>query len=144
MDAIAKLLIEQECRNVVLRAAAFADGHNPVGLALLFAPDAVLIRPNEPPIVGRDGIRQAYERRPKERITRHLVTNTMVEVESESRARACSYVLLWTGSALDESGPHGRLADERKLVGEFNDVFSLGLDGQWLIQRREARFVLHN
>lgn len=144
MDAIAKLLIERNCRDLVLRAAACADGHDPAGLALLFAPDAVLVRPNESPITGRDAIRQAYERRPRERITRHLVTNTLVEVESPSRARACSYVLLWTGSALDESGPHGRLADERKLVGEFDDVFLLTQDGQWLIQRREARFVLHN
>lgn len=36
---------ETSCRNLVLRAAALADGGRASDLAALFTPDAVLVRP---------------------------------------------------------------------------------------------------
>jgi uncharacterized protein (TIGR02246 family) len=143
MEALQRLLIEQDCRDLVLRAAAKADANDPGGLADLFAEDAVLARPNAQPLHGREAIRKAYEQRPAERITRHLVTNIVVEVESPTSARALSYVLLWAGSTSDTPGPQGRPAQPRQVVGEFDDRFSLTPQG-WRIARREARFLLHS
>jgi len=142
MDATERLLIQDACRELVLRAAAHADANEPDRLADLFADDGVLTRPNAEPLHGRDAIRQAYAQRPADRITRHLVTNTRVDVESSTRARAHSYVLLWAASAADAAGPQGRPAQPRQLVGEFDDRFSLTPQG-WRIAQREARFVLH-
>lgn len=144
MEAIERLLIQRCCQDLVVRAAACADDMDPAGLSLLFTPGATLVRPNESPISGRDAIRQAYEKRPKDRITRHLITNTLVKVESNMSASARSYVLLWTGSKLSDDGPRGRQADAQKQVGEFEDSFLLSSDGEWLIHQRKARFVLRS
>ena len=142
MDALQSLIIKQACRELVLRAAAHADANEPCALAALFAEDGVLVRPGAEPLVGRDAIRQSYAQRSAERITRHLVTNIVVDIESETEARAASLVLLWSGSTHDTPGPQGRPA-QRQVVGEFADRLSLTPEG-WRIARREARFVLHS
>lgn len=141
--AVPYLDIEQACRELVLRAARCADAGDAAGLAQLFAPDGILVRPHAAPLQGRASIEAAYAQRPAGRLTRHLVTNTLVETESPASARALSYVLLWTGSSADLDTPHGRPAHARQLVGEFDDRFALGAEG-WRIQRRDARFVLHS
>lgn len=143
MDALQRLLIQETCRELVLRAAERADGHDAAGLAALFAPDGVLRRPTGQPLAGRAAIEAAYAQRPRERLTRHLVTNTLVEVESPARATARSRVLLWAGSTEDAEGPQGRPLRGPQLVGEFADRFVLTDEG-WRFASRDASFVLHS
>ncbi len=142
MDELQRLLIENACRTLVLRVAACADAHEPAQLAAWFTDDATLVRPNAQPLQGREAIGQAYAQRPAGRITRHLVTQTLVEVESAAVAHAHSCVLLWAGSLADEPGPQGRPAQPRQVLGEFDDRCELTPAG-WRIARRDARFVLH-
>lgn len=142
MDDLSRLLVQQACRDLIAQAARFADTHQPARFAALFAEDAVLCRPGGQPIQGRVAIEQAYAARPADRITRHLVTNTVVAVESATAAHAHSNVLLWAGSATDAPGPQGRPAQATQLVGEFDDRFVLTAQG-WRIARRDACFVLH-
>ncbi len=140
---IERLLAQQACRDLVLRAAACADAGDAQALSQLFAEDAVLVRPNAQPLQGRAAILGAYAQRPADRITRHLVTNTLVELGEPGRAQARSYVLLWSGAEGDPAGPAGRPAQARQMVGEFDDEFSCDAESRWQIARREARFVLH-
>lgn len=143
MAAMERVVIVQACQEVVLRAAACVDAGDAATLAALFAEHAVLVRPGAEPLVGRAAIRDTYAQRPAERITRHLVTNLLVDVEAPDRARVRSGVLLWTGSRTDAEGPHGRVAQGRQLVGEFDDRLLRDARGAWLIERRDARFVLY-
>lgn len=138
-----RLLAEQACRELVFLAAARADAGDAAGLASLFAEDAVLQRPNAEPITGRDAIHAAYAQRPAGRITRHLVTNTLIAFTAPQQVHALSYVLLWSGAGNDADSPAGRPAQARQMVGEFDDQLARAADGRWLIQRREARFVLY-
>lgn len=142
MHELDRWVIVSACQQTILRAAAAADAGDAAALANLFTVDAVLERPNAAPLQGRDAIRLAYAGRPAERITRHLVTNTLVDVISLDKAHASSLVLLWTGSRNDEAGAHGRPADARQLVGEFEDDL-VATDEGWRIARREAEFVLY-
>lgn len=142
-EPLDRLLAEQACRELVLRSAAHADAGNAPALAALFTEEAVLQRPNAEPITGRAAIQAAYAQRPAGRITRHLVTNTLIDFDTPRQARACSYVLLWSGAESDASSPAGRAAQARQMVGEFDDRLSRQTDGRWCIQRREARFVLY-
>ena len=142
MDALQRLLIQEACRELVLRAAERADANDPAGLAALFQPDGVLRRPGGQALVGRAAIEQAYAQRPAQRITRHLVTNTLVEVVSVTEASARSRVLLWAGSTDDAEGPQGRPLRGPQLVGEFIDRFALSGEG-WRFASRDACFVLH-
>jgi len=141
MDALQRLLIQEACRELVLRAAERADAHDPTGLAALFLPDGVLRRPGGGALVGRAAIEQAYAQRPSTRITRHLVTNTLVEVASATEASARSRVMLWAGSTDDADGPQGRPLRGPQLVGEFADRFTLSAEG-WRFASRDASFVL--
>ena len=132
------------CRELIDRSVQCVDDGDARAFADLFADDAVLVRPNGQSLDGRAAIFEAYAARPPDRITRHLVTNVVFEASGPARLAARSYVLLWTGSARDEAGPSGRPADSRLLVGEFADELTRQPDGQWRIQRRESRFILHS
>jgi len=142
-EALERLVAQQACRELVLHAAACADAGDARALSLLFAEDAELVRPNADHLYGREAIYVAYSQRPENRISRHLITNTQVELHLPERARARSYVLLWTGTLIDSVGPAGSPADARQMVGEFDDRLVCMSDGKWLIQQRHARFVLH-
>jgi uncharacterized protein (TIGR02246 family) len=142
MDALQQLLIHHHCRELVLRTAACADAHDAVGLAALFTTDAMLVRPDGATLQGRAAIEAAYRQRPAERITRHLVTNSLVDIESADAARVRSSVLLWSGNSTEPVGPQGRPAAARQLLGSFDDHCVQTPEG-WRIARRHASFELH-
>lgn len=141
-DETQRLLIEQACRRTLILAAAAADAGNAAALAALFTAEAQLLRPGAPPILGQAAIEAAYAERPAQRLTRHLLTNILVEVESPDLARATSSVLLWSGNRDDPPGPYGRPADARQVVGEFHDLL-VPTSAGWRIHQRHARFILH-
>ena len=143
MNEQAQWLAKCACREVIEQSVRHVDNGDAEALSRLFTDDAVLVRPSGAALHGRAAIRQSYAERPAQRITRHLVTGTVVEVAQDDQARARSYVLLWTGSSDAPASPFGTPADPRQLVGEFDDQLRRLSDGSWRIARREARFVLH-
>jgi uncharacterized protein (TIGR02246 family) len=138
---VEQMLAKQACRDLVAQAALLTDTRNHEGFAALFTDDGVLIRPAAQPLQGHAAIVASYRAKPAERITRHLISNTLVTLESETLAHATSCVLLWTGLESDMAGPFGRPAQARQLIGELEDRFLLTPKG-WRIHRREARFIL--
>ncbi len=141
MNELERMLVAEACREIILRASAATDANDAAAFAGFFTDAAVLERPNAAPISGREAIREAYAKRSPERLTRHLVTNILVEVQGPDAARTTSLVLLWSGNSKDTIGPQGRPADARQVVGEFHDELTRGPDG-WRIARRKALFVL--
>lgn len=132
------------CRELIETSVQHVDDGKAAAFAALFAPDAVLVRPNGSLLEGRAAIEAAYAQRPATRITRHLVSNVVVTLDGTDSARARSYVLLWSSDAIEADPVYGRRADARQLVGEFEDQLSRRADGQWQLQSRQARFVLHH
>ena len=132
------------CRELIERSTQCVDDGDARAFADLFTEDAVLVRPNGQSIEGRGAIFQAYADRTPERVTRHLVTNVVIQAAGAGQWSARSYVLLWSGSAADEAGPWGRPAAARQILGEFADWLVPTGGGNWRIRRREARFVLHS
>jgi len=141
MSPLDVLLAENACRAQVLAAAAAVDGQDYAGLVRLFTPNATLARPDGVQLVGRQAIFDAYAARDPDRLTRHLVCNLAVSVQGEGRAVASCRILLWSGRRSDPHTPRGRPADGKQQVGEIDD-WLVQADGQWLIERREARFSL--
>lgn len=139
---VQRLQAESACRELVLRAAATADAGRADALAALFTVDARLTRPDGQRLQGRDAIAQAYRGRPAHRLTAHLVCGTLFDALCEQEARATSRVLLWSGDARNEAGPHGRRAEARQVVGRFTDRFVATAEG-WRIAERTATFELH-
>ena len=132
------------CRTLIETSVRHVDAGDAPAFAALFTEDAVLVRPNGSLLEGRAAIHAAYAQRAADRVTRHLVTNVAVTLEDGGRGQARSYVLLWTGSMPEADPVFGRRADARQLIGEFDDELIQGADGEWRLQRRHARFVLHS
>ncbi|WP_017672394.1 nuclear transport factor 2 family protein [Blastomonas sp. AAP53] len=111
----------------IRRFAMLNDAHDADGLAAMFTAGGSFARPSEPdaPVIGRDNIHAFFRDRPK-RVTRHVMANTIVDIISDTEARAHSYVVLY-------------MAD-KTLVGDFHDRLELH-DGIWLFAERRGSLV---
>lgn len=142
MTLVERLLAEQACQRVLAQAARCVDTRDFEGFASLFAPEGVLQRPGGEPIVGRAAIAAAYKGRAPGRMTRHLLTNVIIDVASPTTACALASVLLWSADEASEPTPQGRPAHARQLLGTFEDRF-VCVEGRWLIEERAARFDMY-
>lgn len=108
MELLERQAIEWQCSRLICHYANLNDEARWDEVANLFAEDGVLFRPSEPeqPIAGRVNILAEFRIRPP-RITRHVCSNIVVDVESPILARATSAMVLYTG--------------EMQLIGGFKD-----------------------
>ena len=136
-----KNAIELECRQLALRFVVHNDRQEWSKMCSLLTENATFARPTDPdnPIKGRAVIEAAFEARPTDRITRHICTNMIITAVSPSQASGTMYALLYTG-ATENRGEMGIIADDRQLVGEFEDDYVLTEDG-WRIDSRRGRII---
>lgn len=130
------------CKDLVARTAYFADQQDHSAFVELFTEDAQLARPSGAWLKGRDEILAEYRAKPADRITRHLVSNTVFLDTQADSAQAISYVLLWSTSADAVREAFGRKANARQVLGEFHDSFVKTGQG-WRIAKREAVFIMY-
>ena len=132
-----RLAIEHACERQIRRFAFFNDAQQHQELVALFTEDGSFARPTEPDAVihGRTAILNFFTSRPA-RMTRHLMCNTVVEVQSADEASAYSTVLLYIA---DESmSPAGLAAT---LIGGFADTLRK-VDGEWLFDARRGSLAI--
>ncbi len=82
--------------------------------------------------MGREALRAYFGARPVDRLSRRLMTNLLVTVESPVAARAVSYL-----STYRVDGCTGGMVEPRPptQVGHYEDVFEV-VDGTWLLASR--------
>lgn len=116
--------VEHDCARLIALYANLNDEARWDEVAALYAEDGVMIRPTAPdaPVVGRVAILAAFKSRPP-RLTRHVCSNVVIDVEGPATARGTSAMLLFTG----EGAP---------LVGSFHDRFCLTAHGWRFAERR--------
>ena len=85
-QAVDALILRQACADVACRFFRYLDRRHYDELAGLFAPDGIWVRQGAQ-LRGRDAIVAALAQRPAGLVTRHLISNVWVEVESEEAAR---------------------------------------------------------
>lgn len=117
--------IEWECATLVARYANLNDSADWEGAAALFATDGRFARPTAPDqfVEGRESILAGFQGRPP-RVTRHVCSNIVIDVESPTTARGESAMVLWTA------------ADKPPIVGSFHDRFVLTDEGWRFAERR--------
>lgn len=81
---------EMACQRLVIAAYSLMDQGRYEDTAALFSDDAVWVRGGKP-VAGRSAILEALRQRPAGDLSRHLVTNVLVELTSdrEGTATAC-------------------------------------------------------
>lgn len=115
---------EHDCARLIALYANLNDEARWEEVAALYADDGVMYRPTAPDqgVEGREAILAAFKARPP-RTTRHVCSNVVIDVETETTARGTSAMLLFTS----EGAP---------LVGSFQDRFVLTADGWRFAERR--------
>jgi hypothetical protein len=135
--------IELCCSKLCNQFAVFNDAGNHDDLAALFTEDGRYARPTDPDnfVSGRTAILAAFKARPKDKITRHLITNIVINVSGAKTAQGLCYVTLFTGSTANAAEKFGFKANAAVLVGEYHDEFVLTESG-WKISQRVGRLIL--
>jgi hypothetical protein len=116
--------IEHDCARLIALYANLNDEARWDEVAALYAGDGVMIRPTAPdkPARGRAAILAAFKARPP-RVTRHICSNVVIDVESDALARGVSAMLLFTGAS-------------EPLIGSFHDRFVRTAEGWRFAERR--------
>jgi hypothetical protein len=122
--AAERIGIERACERIVHAYARALDSGDMSAAADFFAEHGSFARPMAPGqvIQGRETIRAALLTRPKTLLTKHLVTNVMIDIVSRDEARGISYLTM-----ISTTPPHDAVAPYVSAgpiyFGEFRDRF---------------------
>ena len=132
-----RLLIVQECMQLIARFAQSIDARDADALADMFVEDGSFARPTAPesPVRGREAIREQFRARPANNMTRHICANVVVDVASKTEATVQSYILLFTATLAD-GAPLPAKADPKQLLGAYRDRIVRDRDGVWKFKER--------
>ena len=113
--------IEQDCERLIRRYVTLNDAQDWQAVANLYTEDARFARPSKPGefIEGRAAILESFLARPA-RAQRHVIANTVVEVEGPASARAFSVIVLYMSDAAEDGGLPA-MDPKSPLVGTFTD-----------------------
>lgn len=133
MPPVERMLAERACERIIVDFIHRLDLGDPSSVAELFTPDGVWHWPfGDRRVEGREALRAYFGSRPADRLSRRLMTNILVTLESEATATAFSYLTTYrvdgyTGGMIEPILPAN--------VGHYEDVFRK-IDGDWLLARR--------
>ena len=118
-------VIEADCEKLIRRYVNLNDAQDWEAVAALYTPDARFARPSKPGefVHGREAILAGFTARPP-RAQRHVIANTVVDVEDTDNARAFSVIVLYMGDAVEDDAGKGALPKmdpKSPLVGTFTD-----------------------
>ena len=136
LTSLERLLAERACERLITDFVRRLDLGDPSSVADLFTVDGVWEWPyGDRRIEGRETLRGYFGSRPADRLSRRMITNVLVTVESPAEATATSYLATYrvdgyTGGMLPARLPVN--------VGHYEDAFRRVGD-TWLLARR----VLH-
>ena len=136
IDEATRRAIEWDCTKLINRYTLLNDAADWDAVAALYAEDGQMARPSAPdkPIVGREAILATFKSRPA-RAARHVVSNIVVDVLSETEATAMSVIVLYQGIASESGGLPAR-DTSGPLIGTYTDRLRKTADGWQFAERR--------
>ena len=130
MTPVERMLAEHQCERLIKRFAVLNDENAYDEMVGMFTESGQFARPSQPEdlLTGKAAILEAFKARPL-RISRHFISNIMVDIVDQNSANAISYVLLYTAptNSTESKPPY--------LIGRFKDQLER-VDGQWLFRQR--------
>lgn len=118
--------IERACARIVHAYARHADFGEAGEAAALFAESGRLEMSNGQVFDGREAVRARLEQQPQSQVSRHVISNVLIDVVDANRASGSCYLTLYRGTRVAD----GALPlDAPFLVGHYEDRFVLTPDG---------------
>jgi len=138
MDEVQALMAKAAIADLITRYAVLNDAGDWDAVAAMYTEDGRMSRPTAPDdfIAGRAAILAGFRSRPP-RASRHFVANILITLEGETRARASSQIMLFTGAAADDGGLPVQSAAP-PLIGSFDDALVKTAEG-WRFAERRGR-----
>ncbi|WP_019169983.1 nuclear transport factor 2 family protein [Pseudaminobacter salicylatoxidans] len=133
-----RMQIELQCMRLVTAFAVNLDLRSYDEVVALFAPDAVY-RPRHTTFRGQEGVRAYLQSRPHERISRHIISNCLIDVLGPDEARGYCVLTYFVDEGGTGGGEPAPLAGA-KLVGDYHDRFVRTPEG-WRITERIGEIV---
>jgi uncharacterized protein (TIGR02246 family) len=133
-EDVARLLDERACERLVYDYARAVDSGQAAKIADLFTEDGVWTGANGHSMNGRAELLASFSGRQAltRRLSRHVMTNVAVDIESEDRATGIAYLINYRhDSESDVAEPPGP-ARNPKFVGDYHLEFQR-VDGVWRI-----------
>ena len=127
--------IEIDCERLIKLYVNLNDAQDWPAVAALYTEDARFARPSQPGVFieGREAILESFLARPA-RAQRHVIANTVVDVEDANHARAVSVIVLYQGDVA-EPGELPTMSANSPLVGTFTDRLVRTVEG-WRFAER--------
>ena len=127
--------IEIDCERLIKLYVNLNDAQDWPAVAALYTEDARFARPSQPGVFieGREAILESFLARPA-RAQRHVIANTVVDVEDANHARAFSVIVLYQGDVA-EPGELPTMSANSPLVGTFTDRLVRTVEG-WRFAER--------
>ena len=127
--------IEIDCERLIKLYVNLNDAQDWPAVAALYTEDARFARPSQPGVFieGREAILESFLARPA-RAQRHVIANTVVDVEDANHARAFSVIGLYQGDVA-EPGELPTMSANSPLVGTFTDRLVRTVEG-WRFAER--------
>ena len=136
---------EYACRQLITDFAEAADSQDYDRLRDILTGDAVFARPSDPdkPMQGVENIIAAYKKRPKERLSWHLLSNISVKLLNADEATGSCRILMFLADGSQPPVPgKGYRADGPQLMGSYTDRF-VRTDQGWRIADRRGKVFVH-
>lgn len=132
MDALERLTIESHCQRLMNRFSWAIDAMDYEEVVSLFVPDCVFGRA-ETYYHGYDGLRRSLEGRPRDRTTRHIVSNVIIDVADADHAKGKAYCLVFGHRGVLAAGAEAPLGAPDSLI--LHEADFLKTDEGWRFKR---------
>lgn len=134
-----RLQIDHECRMVLFAFAWGLDSSDAEAAANAFCEDGVWEREGRS-LQGRDRIRESVAARPAGLLTRHMLTNTVINVVDADNAEGRSYYLVFRHTAPDDDAEkRPRLLEGVKRAGDYVTRFRRTPEGWRIVYNATVR-----
>jgi len=101
MDKTIQHNAEHECQRLSIACYSLMDQGRYDETAALFTEDAIWVRGGKP-VAGREAILKVLHQRPATELSRHLVTNVLVELHSDTEGSATACFLPLRGTKRED------------------------------------------
>ena len=134
MNDMTRMLIEHECRRLMLLYCQHVDHLAPEAVANLFTEDAYYNPAAHPEMTGQAEILNWISAYPKNRRARHCSVNQLVNVVDAENATGTSYAMVFRQEDPLEGTPSPNVAP--RAIVEYRDKFRRTAKGWRIAERR--------
>ncbi len=141
MTEIEKQTIERACEQLQYAYARFIDFRDYEGFTQLFTVDGVLDAGLE--LKGRDAIFSSCQKRSAGLRSRHVITNSFIDVLGHNLARGICYLSLYRLDCNESAKPGPLPMPGPAAVGHYQDSFKR-VDNVWKIAHRKLHLAFRD